>query len=105
MPSLITALTISASKMTTRNKTNRTRITKKKSMAKTQYLNVKAPIKQRENAFRLNLNYIFFFILTIQQMGLFLKDTRLQVEKTIRRNLKIYQLFFEPNNCKRLKIH
>ena len=30
-------------------------------MAKTQYLNVKAPSKQRENAFRLNLNYIFLF--------------------------------------------
>ena len=51
MPCLITALTRSASKKTTRKNTNKISKTKKL-MAKTQYLNVKAPSKQHQNAIR-----------------------------------------------------
>ena len=51
MPCPNTALTRSASKTITRRKTNKIKKIKKL-MAKTQYLNVKAPRKQRQNAIR-----------------------------------------------------
>ena len=51
MPCLIIAVKRSVNKKTTRKKTNKISKTKKLT-AKTQYLNVKAPSKERQNAIR-----------------------------------------------------
>ena len=81
MPCLITAPTRSAVKETTRKKTNN-KISKNKNFTTTtEYQNLKAPSNNFKMQSFKTLTTQIYFLLTIQQMGIFLNETRLQVDK------------------------
>ena len=76
MTCLITALTGSATKKTTRIEQT-TKIVKNKNFtAKTQYINLKAPSTKVKMQSDKTLNTQIYSFLTIQQLQIFLKETR-----------------------------